>query len=66
SISAVIQNPAATYPTSPRANSLHAKFGVFGEIIVKNAILKTIQRISHISSVVLPPSKPLKDQQPCT
>ncbi|WP_206744096.1 hypothetical protein, partial [Vibrio tasmaniensis] len=40
------------------------KLGVFGEIIVKNTILKTTQRISYTSGVVLPPLKPFKNQPP--
>ena len=40
------------------------KLGVFGEIIIENKILKTIQRISHTPTMVLPPVNPLRNQQP--
>lgn len=65
---AVIDTMTATYPIKLQAPDSSkcpkTKLGVFGEIIIENKILKTIQRISHITNMVLPPSKPLKDQQP--
>ncbi|MEZ8801375.1 hypothetical protein AB6D78_09315 [Vibrio splendidus] len=65
---AVIDTMTATYPIKLQApdNSKYpkTKLDVFGEIIVENKILKTIQRISHTSTMVLPPLNPFKNQQP--
>ena len=63
---AVIYPLTATYPIRPQANPLKTKLVIFGEIIVKNTIFKTIQRISHTSIMVLPPLNPFKNQQPHT
>jgi len=67
---AVIDTMTATYPIKLQApdSSKHpkTKLGFFGEIIIENKILKTIQRISHTSVMVLPPLNPFKNQQPHT
>ncbi|MEZ8345366.1 hypothetical protein AB4456_21270 [Vibrio splendidus] len=65
---AVIDTMTAAYPIKFQAvttlNTPKTKLGVFGEIIIENKILKTIQRISHTSTMVLPPLNPFKNQQP--
>ncbi|MEZ8782799.1 hypothetical protein [Vibrio splendidus] len=65
---AVIDTMTATYPIKLQAPDSSkcpkTKLGVFGEIIIENKILKTIQRISHTSTMVLPPLNPFENQQP--
>ncbi len=65
---AVIDTMTATYPIKHQAPDSSkypkTKLGVFGEIIIENKILKTIQRISYTSFMVLPPSSPFKNQPP--
>ncbi|MFA0233240.1 hypothetical protein AB4491_30250, partial [Vibrio sp. 10N.261.45.A7] len=53
-----------TTPMTLQGKSTRTKFRIFGEIIIKNTILKTIQRISHTQFIVLPPLNLSKNQQP--